>query len=86
MSPTSPPPKTLLLIGASRGLGCAMTGEFVRRGWNVVGTTRGSRRTPLHELSQRFPGRIEIESVDITMREQIAALRSRLAGRTFDML
>jgi len=77
--------KTVLLVGASRGLGYAMAAEFVSRGWNVVGTVRQDR-TPLHELSRRFPHRVEIEYVDITMRDQIAALRSRLVGRTFDML
>lgn len=86
MNSTSRSPKTVLLIGASRGLGYAMAGEFVSRGWNVVGTIRGQERTPLHELSQRFPDRVGIESVDITMRDRIGALRSRLAGRTFDML
>lgn len=86
MNSNSASSKTVLLVGASRGLGCAMAEEFVRQGWNVVGTTRGAHRTPLHELAQRFPGRIDIESVDITIRDQIAALRSRLADRTFDML
>ena len=76
----------MLLVGASRGLGYAMAEEFLKRGWNVVGTVRGLARTRLHELSQGSPGRVEIETVDITMPDQIAALRSRLADRTFDML
>jgi NAD(P)-dependent dehydrogenase (short-subunit alcohol dehydrogenase family) len=77
---------TVLLVGASRGLGYAMAEEFLGRGWNVVGTVRGSARTGLHELSQLSPGRIEIENLDITIPEQIAALRSRLADRMLDML
>jgi NAD(P)-dependent dehydrogenase (short-subunit alcohol dehydrogenase family) len=76
----------VLLVGASRGLGCAMAEEFLSRGWNVVGTVRGPTQTRLHELSQRSSGRIEIENLDITMPEQIAALRARLADRTLDML
>ncbi len=78
--------KNLLLVGASRGLGYAMAEEFLGRGWNVLGTVRGTARTRLHELSQRSPGRLEIETVDITMPDQIDAMRSRLAARTFDML
>ena len=78
--------KNLLLIGASRGLGYAMAEEFLERGWNVVGTVRGTARTRLHELAQRAPGHVEIETVDITMPEQIGALRSRLAARMFDLL
>jgi NAD(P)-dependent dehydrogenase (short-subunit alcohol dehydrogenase family) len=76
----------VLVVGASRGLGYAMAEEFLNRGWNVVGTVRGPARTRLHELSQRSPGRIEIENLDITIPEQIAALRSRLAKRSLDML
>jgi NAD(P)-dependent dehydrogenase (short-subunit alcohol dehydrogenase family) len=77
--------KNLLLIGASRGLGFAMAEQFLERGWNIVGTVRGAR-TRLHELSERSPGRIEIQSLDITMPDQIGALRARLAARMFDML
>lgn len=75
--------KTVLLVGASRGLGYAMAEEFVNRGWNVVGTVRSPGRSELHELAQRTAGRIEVETVDITLPDQIAALRSRLrAGRS----
>jgi NAD(P)-dependent dehydrogenase (short-subunit alcohol dehydrogenase family) len=77
---------TVLIVGASRGLGYAMAEEFLNRSWNVVGTVRGPARTQLHELSQRSPGRIEIENLDITIPEQIAALRSRLANRSLDMV
>jgi NAD(P)-dependent dehydrogenase (short-subunit alcohol dehydrogenase family) len=75
-----------LLIGASRGLGLAMAQEFAKRGWNVVGTVRGTSRTGLHELAERLPGQIDIETVDITISLEIGALRDRLAARKFDML
>ncbi len=78
--------KTVLLVGASRGLGYAMAEEFLKRGWNVVGTVRGPAQTGLHELARRSPGRVEIETVDITVPEQIVALRSRLGDRKLDML
>src|SRR5205814_857382 len=38
---SSEPRRTILLIGASRGLGHAMAAEFLKKGWNVVGTIRG---------------------------------------------
>ncbi len=45
----------ILLIAASRGLGLAMAEEFLKKGWNVVGTVRpGSGRTKLHDLADRF--------------------------------
>jgi len=77
---------TILLIGASRGLGHAMAAEFLKKGWNVVGTVRGGGRTKLHELADACAGRVEIETLDIREPDQIAALRDRLAGRVFDML
>lgn len=74
--------KRVLLIGASRGLGLALAQEWLQEGWEVTATVRGSGRTRLHE----FADRLEIETVDITEPAQIAALRTRLAGRTFDLL
>ncbi|MFM0478131.1 SDR family NAD(P)-dependent oxidoreductase [Paraburkholderia strydomiana] len=76
---------SILLIGASRGLGYAMAAEFLKRCWHVMGTVRGGR-TLLHELADAHPGQVEIETLDITRPDQIRALRERLAGRTFDAL
>jgi NAD(P)-dependent dehydrogenase (short-subunit alcohol dehydrogenase family) len=83
----SDPAGTILLIGASRGLGHAMAAEFLKKGWNVVGTVRGGgTRTKLHDLADEFEGRVEIEILDICAPDQVAALRHRLSGRVFDML
>jgi NAD(P)-dependent dehydrogenase (short-subunit alcohol dehydrogenase family) len=77
----------ILLIGASRGLGHAIAAEFLKRGWNVVGTVRGGgARTKLHDLADKFEGRVEIETLDINEPDQLAALHARLSGRVFDML
>ena len=83
---SSNPSGTILLIGASRGLGYAMATEFLNHGWNVVGTVRGNARTKLHDLADAHEGRVQIESLDITEPEQIVALHDRLAGRNFDIL
>jgi NAD(P)-dependent dehydrogenase (short-subunit alcohol dehydrogenase family) len=77
---------SILLIGASRGLGLAMAGEFVARGWDVVGTVRGEARTALQDLAEAHPGRVAVEQLDVTRPDEIAALRDRLAGRVFNML
>ena len=84
--PSSAPGGRVLLIGASRGLGLALAREWAGAGWQVVATVRGSGRTQLHDLADSSGGRIEIETVDITEPEQIAALHTRLAGRMFDLL
>jgi NAD(P)-dependent dehydrogenase (short-subunit alcohol dehydrogenase family) len=80
------PAKDLLLIGASRGLGFAMAEEYLRRGWRVVATERQAAGSRLRDLAAAAAGRLEIETVDINQPEQIAALRARLASRTFDLL
>jgi NAD(P)-dependent dehydrogenase (short-subunit alcohol dehydrogenase family) len=84
LNPTRNP--TILIIGASRGLGHAIAAEFLKRGWNAVGTVRGNARTKLHDLADEHAGRVEIESLDVTKPDQIAALRDRLSGRSFDIL
>ena len=65
---------TILIAGASRGLGHAMAAEFLKRGWHVIGTVRGGGRTLLHGLAEDHPDRIEIETLDINELDQIAAL------------
>lgn len=78
---------TILIIGASRGLGHAVATEFLKKGWRVVGTIRaGTGRTKLHDLAETSTGRLEIETLDINESEQIAALRGRLSGRVFGIL
>ena len=63
-----------------------MAAEFLKRGWNVVGTVQDSARTELHDLAEEHPGHIEVESLDITDPDQIAALHDRLSGRGFHIL
>ena len=77
---------SILIIGASRGLGHAMAAEFLKRGWQVVGTVRGEKRTLLHDLADENPGRLEVAHLDITVPEQVAALHDGAAARRFDIL
>lgn len=76
----------MLLLGASRGLGYALAEEFLKRGWQVVGTVRRGARTKLHELAIRCGERLEVETVDIAEPDQVADLRTRLRARVFDLL
>ena len=78
--------KTVLLIGASRGLGFAMVEEYLKRGWRVIATGRADSINNLRRIAGAFDGMLDIEVVDITLPEQIAALRSRLEGRRIDLL
>ena len=60
-------PGSALIIGASRGLGLALAQEYLERGWRVVGTVRG--RAALHDLADRFAGRLEVETLDVVKPE-----------------
>ena len=76
---------TAMVVGASRGLGLALAEEWLGRGWRVIATVRTSS-TDLTALAGRFPGSLDIETVDIAHADQVRALRDRLGGRTIDVL
>jgi NAD(P)-dependent dehydrogenase (short-subunit alcohol dehydrogenase family) len=78
--------KTVLLIGASRGLGFAMVEEYLRRGWRVTATGRDGSAERLLQLAKVSHGALEVETVDIAIPEQVAALRTRVEGRRLDLL
>lgn len=77
---------SILIIGASRGLGHAMAEGFLAQGWRVTGTVRGEGHTPLHDLAGASNGTLTVERIDITRAADIAALRDRLEGNRFDVL
>ena len=83
----SKPTETVLIVGASRGLGLGLAGEYARRGSRVIGTVRASNPpTGLHALAAEAVGMVRVEMVDINFQEQVLALRQRLAGETIDLL
>jgi NAD(P)-dependent dehydrogenase (short-subunit alcohol dehydrogenase family) len=88
MPPTPAPSwgRRVLVVGASRGLGLALAREWLRCGWHVVATVRGPDWSRPGDLADVARDTLEIETVDVTVPEQIAALRQRLASRTFDLL
>jgi NAD(P)-dependent dehydrogenase (short-subunit alcohol dehydrogenase family) len=77
---------TVLLIGASRGLGFALAQEYLKRGWHVVATERSGSNSKLHDAQATSAGKLEIETVDINAPDQVAALHARLESRSFDLL
>ena len=77
--------KSVLIIGASRGLGYALAAEYLARGWQVTATARGAG-SGLDDLARSSAGRLTVETVDITVPEQVTALHQRLARSAFDLL
>lgn len=78
--------RSVLVVGASRGLGLAIARTYVDRGARVVATVRGEVPEPLRALRDVAPDRVEFEHVDIAEGASITALAKRLEGRTFDLL
>lgn len=89
---TSTPTRgTVLVVGATRGLGLAVARQFLERGWRVVGTARDATSPQLVgpelvNVVQQFPGRASIETLDVTDEAAIAALRERIAPGSLDVL
>lgn len=76
---------TVLIIGASRGLGLALAEQFCSRDWHVIATVRGES-PGVDALKARFSSHLEIELVDIAEEVSVRELRQRLSDRTLDML
>ena len=77
---------TILIVGASRGIGHAMAARFVLKEWNVIGTVRGSARTQLHDLHDQHPDRVQIKQLDMNEPSQIGQLKTELSDTQLDIL
>jgi NAD(P)-dependent dehydrogenase (short-subunit alcohol dehydrogenase family) len=79
--------QTALIVGASRGIGLGLVGEFERRGWEVTGTARDpAKASALTEVADNSGGRVKVETVDTADAKSVAALRDKLDGQTFDLI
>jgi NAD(P)-dependent dehydrogenase (short-subunit alcohol dehydrogenase family) len=81
--PASP---LLLIIGASRGLGLALTREWLSRGWTVIATARSTSQDCLLEVAATSDGRLTVEQLEMTDVAAVQALGKRLSGRELDLL
>ena len=76
-----------LIVGASRGIGLGLVEEFVKRGWDVVGTVRGDASAGgLNAVARDSGGKVTIERVDTADAASGAALRDRLGDTQFDLI
>jgi NAD(P)-dependent dehydrogenase (short-subunit alcohol dehydrogenase family) len=79
--------KTIILIGASRGLGLGLAAEYLNRGWRVIATVRDPAGAgKLNELALAHPGHVRIETLDVTSPAAAAALAQALSGTKADAL
>lgn len=79
--------RTILLIGASRGLGLGLAREYLRRGWHVVATVRDPDKAhDLRHLQQHHAGQLRIETLDVTRPDTAHSLARHLAGTAANVL
>ncbi len=63
--------KTIVITGVTRGLGRAMTGEFIRLGHSVIGCGRSEKE--IAQLRMQFAPPNHFSAVDVASDAQIAA-------------
>ncbi len=74
--------KTVLVIGASRGLGLGLAKQFSSEGWQVIATVRNSQQA---DALNQIP-RVSVETLDMNDAASVDALAKRLEGTQLDVL
>ncbi len=81
---------TVLVTGASRGLGLELVRQYAADGWDVIACVRDPARATalaaLAAVSQPGAGHVVVEQVDLVDTASIAALAARLGERPIDVL
>lgn len=73
-------PRRIVITGVSRGLGLAMTEEFIRCGHVVLGCARSS--ADIAALRKRFPAPHDFSVVDVGQDAQVEAWAARLLAQS----
>ncbi len=78
---------TVLVTGASRGLGLELVRQYAAEGWDVLACARAPHQAAeLRALADQSQGRVAVHPLDVTDFEAIGALARRLEGRAIDVL
>ena len=77
---------TILITGANRGIGLALTEQFAAEGWQVLACCRNpAEASQLQMLAERDRA-IEIQALDVTDYKQMTTLADQLGDRPIDIL
>ncbi len=78
---------TVLITGASRGLGLELVRQYGAEGWGVLACARAPQKAAdLQRLAAQSDGRVAVHPLDVTDFAAIDALAGQLAGRAIDIL
>jgi NAD(P)-dependent dehydrogenase (short-subunit alcohol dehydrogenase family) len=74
---------TVMIIGASRGIGLELARQYARDGWRVHATTR----TPAQPVALgKLAGEVVLHGLDVRRAEQLATLAAAVAQEGIDVL
>jgi NAD(P)-dependent dehydrogenase (short-subunit alcohol dehydrogenase family) len=78
---------TILITGASRGLGLEFTRQYLTEGWAVIAACRnpGAARG-LRDLELKSKGALTVVEIDVTDGASVKRAAGRLQGRAIDVL
>jgi NAD(P)-dependent dehydrogenase (short-subunit alcohol dehydrogenase family) len=77
---------TILITGANRGIGLKLSEQFAEDGWQVLACCRNPADAgELQALGERGLA-VEVQALDVTNYEQMAALSDQLGNRPIDIL
>jgi NAD(P)-dependent dehydrogenase (short-subunit alcohol dehydrogenase family) len=86
VAPPEPVTPTVLITGASRGIGYELARQYAEQGWGVIATCRNpSSASQLQALAASNPN-VLIEQLDVTDFDEMDALATRYKGVPIDVL
>ena len=78
---------TILITGASRGLGLEFAAQYARAGWRVHATCRDpAAADALNAVAAGAPATVALHRLDVTDHGQVLALAEALGGEPIDVL
>ncbi|HTR00111.1 MAG TPA: SDR family oxidoreductase [Candidatus Acidoferrum sp.] len=77
--------QTVVITGANRGIGLALTRSFVDAGDHVIAACRHPAMAAELQALQKT-GNVEIVALDVTSADSVAALANSVGNRTIDVL
>jgi NAD(P)-dependent dehydrogenase (short-subunit alcohol dehydrogenase family) len=79
--------ETVFITGANSGLGLEFAKQYAAKGWTIIATHRrsGIPETLAHLVAE-YPGKVRVETLDVTDEAQAKALAAKLGDVPFDIL
>ncbi|MGA2810286.1 MAG: SDR family oxidoreductase [Candidatus Acidiferrum sp.] len=78
---------TVLITGASRGIGLELARQYAADGWRVLATARNPRGSAgLGELAEKHGGNLETHRLDVADENSVGTLAALLKDQPIDLL